>query len=53
MEEREFVVSANMENTHLHEVTELTEEGPVVRIGSLLRWQALAIVAILDPPFKE
>ena len=53
MEERDFVVTANMEQTRMHEVTELTGEGPVVRIGGLLRWQALAIVAILEPPFKE
>ena len=52
MEEREFMVSANSIR-RTHEVTELTEEGPVVRIGDLLRWQALAIVAILHPPFKE
>jgi hypothetical protein len=48
---REFRVTGNMEGTGRHEVCELTESGLQVRIGGLERWQALAIVAVLHPPF--
>jgi hypothetical protein len=51
---REFRVASGLEETRMYEVAELTEEeGLVVRIGSLLRWQAYAIVSILHPPFEE
>lgn len=49
---REWRVAANLERDGMHCVAELTEEaGLVSRIGGLERWQALAIVAILHPPF--
>lgn len=51
--DREFLVTGNLERTRCHEVSELTESGPEIRIGGLQRWQALAIVAILHPPFEE
>lgn len=48
---REFRVA------HTHEgyvVAELTEnDGLVTLIGGIQQWQAYAIVAVLDPPFKE
>jgi hypothetical protein len=53
---REFRVASGLEleREGLYQVAELTEEeGLVVRIGSLLRWQAYAIVSILHPPFEE
>jgi hypothetical protein len=38
----------------MYAVAELTEDaGLVVLIGRIARWQALAIVAVLDPPFQE
>jgi hypothetical protein len=36
-----------------YDVVELMPGGPVVRLAGLLRWQALAVVAVLDPPFRE
>lgn len=51
--DREFRVASNMERTHRHEVCELTEHGLKVLIGNLEPWQAYAIVAILDPPFRR
>jgi hypothetical protein len=49
---REFRMVGEGDSSHLCSVCELTENaGLVVRIGGLLRWQALAIVSILHPPF--
>jgi hypothetical protein len=40
--------------THDYQVSELTQDrGLVTVIGGLQRWQALAVVAILDPPFQD
>lgn len=51
---REFRVAWNLERDRRHSVAELVEgRGLVVAIGDLERWQAYAIVAILEPPFKE
>jgi hypothetical protein len=47
-------VAGDLENDGMYAVAELTEDaGLVVLIGRIARWQALAIVAVLDPPFQE
>jgi hypothetical protein len=54
MSNREYRVASNLEQTRQYEVAELTEDqGLVVRIGGLQRWQALAIVSVLESPFTE
>jgi hypothetical protein len=54
MADREYRVTSNLEHTRQYEVAELTEDrGLVVRIGGLQRWQALAIVSVLESPFTE
>lgn len=51
---REYRVVGEGDASRLYSVCELTEEfGLVTRIDLLQRWQALAIVAILHPPFEE
>lgn len=52
--EPEYRVTGGLRRDGHYEVSELTEdEGLVARIGGLERWQALAIVAILHPPFRD
>lgn len=48
---REFRVTASSEGRR-YTVAELTENGLVPVISDLERWQALAVVSILDPPFS-
>ena len=53
MPEREFRVMSDSRHPG-YAVAELTEDdGLRPLIAGLMQWQALAIVAVLTPPFKE
>lgn len=50
---REFRAIGNALQDGRYVVAELTDGGVELRITELERWQALAIVAVLHPPFQE